>query len=124
MRRGVKIIVTVLLLLVAVLVYLVARQGGDMARLSYSPLDISQVGDGVYRGAAETLLVAADVEVTIQNGILRSVHITRHQNGLGKAAETITDTMVAQNTLDVDAVSGATVSSKVIQSAVYNALTK
>lgn len=102
--------------------FVIVRQGRDMAHLSFAPVALSDVADGVYTGAAETLLVKAAVEVTVENGALRDIRIVRHDNGMGGAAEATVQTMVAENTLTVDAVSGATVSSKVLQSAVYDAL--
>ena len=128
MRQGVKIVIgavlVVLLLLAALLIFMVVKQGGEVKQLPFGTIDISQVADGIYHGSAKTTLVAAGVEVVAKDGALQSIRITHHQNGLGKAAESITDMMVHKNTLDVDAVSGATVSSKVIQSAVYQALMK
>lgn len=128
MRRGIKAAIwcvpVALLLLMALVLYIIIRQGSDTRALPYSPSDISRVADGIYYGSAETLLVKADVEVRVKSGALQSILITHHDNGFGAPAEAITDTMVAQNTLDVDAVSGATVSSRVIQSAAYTALEK
>lgn len=128
MRRRVKVAIGcglgLLALLIALILYIIVWQGGDTKALPYSPLDISQAADGTYLGSAETLLVKADVEVCVKAGALQGILITHHDTGLGAPAEAITNTMVAQNTLDVDAVSGATVSSKVIQSAVYDALAK
>jgi len=50
--------------------------------------------------------------------------ILNHQNGLGSKAEKIIEDMIKQNRYDVDIVSGATISSKVIKSAVFNGLQK
>lgn len=103
--------------------FVIARQGRETAQLPFESISIAGLADGVYTGTAETLLVKATVKVTVKNEALNSIRITRHENGMGSAAETTVQTMVAQNTLAVDAVSGATVSSKVLQSAVYDALT-
>ena len=48
--------------------------------------------------------------------------ILEHKSGRGGAAEAIADAMVARNRYDVDAVSGATLSSQTIKSAVSLAL--
>lgn len=111
-------------LLAALAAFVLFRQGADLARLPHGVVRPAALADGVYTGAAETLLVKAGVEVTVQGGALCQIRITRHDNGLGGAAEKTVQTMVAENTLAVDAVSGATVSSKVLQSAVYDALTR
>ena len=50
--------------------------------------------------------------------------VIEHQNGLGAKAEAITEDIIAQNDYDVDGVSGATLSSEAIKSAVSKALKK
>ena len=47
-----------------------------------------------------------------------------HQNGLGQSANAIVNEMLDKNTYEVDAISGATVSSEVIINAVNDALLK
>ena len=53
---------------------------------------------------------------------LQNIRILEHKNGRGQAAEAIVDQMLAEQRVDVDAVSGATNSSKVLQKAVEQAL--
>ncbi len=62
------------------------------------------------------------VLVTVKNHKISEIEILRHENGMGKPAESIVGTMIEKNTYDVDIVSGATISSKVIKNAVFNAL--
>ena len=52
------------------------------------------------------------------------IEIGEHQNGFGQSANDIVKDMVDKNTYDVDAVSGATVSSEIIMNAVNDALQK
>ena len=52
------------------------------------------------------------------------IEIVEHQNGFGQSANAIVKDMVDKNTYDVDAVSGATVSSEIIMNAVNDALQK
>ena len=87
-------------------------------------IDVSQVEDGVYDGYSEMGPVVVDVRVTMKSGRIEDIEIIRHQNGLGQSANAIIDDMVKKNTYDVDAVSGATVSSEIIMNAVNNALQK
>ena len=60
--------------------------------------------------------------MTVKEGRLESIEILRHENGKGKRAKAIVDDMVWNNDSEVDLVSGATVSSICIRSAVRNAL--
>ena len=55
---------------------------------------------------------------------LPSVHILEHNNGRGQAAESIVDRVTSSQSIEVDAVSGATFSSQTILKAVENALSK
>lgn len=92
--------------------------------LTIGELELSQTADGIYTGSAETMLVSAKVEVSVENHEIQSVKILEHQTGKGKPAEAIVDEIARQDSLDVDAVAGATYSSKVIRYAVYDALQK
>ena len=66
--------------------------------------------------------IYAKVEVTIQNGEITGIRILEHKNERGQAAEAVVDRIVAEQRIDVDAVSGATNSSTVLKKAVENAL--
>lgn len=50
------------------------------------------------------------------------IKIIEHENGLGGKAEKIVDDVISRQSLEVDALSGATVSSKYIIKAIENAL--
>ena len=86
--------------------------------------DLSKVDDGIYRGKLDTMLVKAEVEVSVVNHKIVSILIIKHENGKGKPAETIVDTIIKDNSTDVELVAGATMSSLVIRAAVIDALKK
>ncbi|MBP3888075.1 MAG: FMN-binding protein [Cellulosilyticum sp.] len=88
------------------------------------PIDMNQVADGFYEGSSDGGLVQVQVIVEVKDHQIKSVEILKHENGKGKPAEIITDDMVAKNTYDVDAISGATTSSQTIINAVNMALQK
>ena len=87
-----------------------------------TPVDISKVADGTYEGYSETMMVKARVLVTVESGKITDIEILEHECGKGHPAEAMIDDMIAENTVEVDAVSGATASSAVIKDAVRNAL--
>ena len=87
-------------------------------------IDMSKVEDGIYEGHSELGPVIVDVRVTVKSSEIIDIEILKHQNGLGQAANAIVEDMVDKNTYDVDAVSGATVSSEIIMNAVNDALQK
>lgn len=69
------------------------------------------------------LRAALDYKGTVEDGAITEVTLTDYHSILGRGAEAIPEEIVAQQRIGVDAVSGATDSSTVIQKAVENALT-
>ena len=89
---------------------------------TFEEINISDISDGVYIGEYDVNFIYAKVEVTVQNGEITNINILEHRNERGKAAEAITNKIVDEQKIDVDAISGATTSSTVIKKAVENAL--
>ncbi len=85
-------------------------------------IDMTQIQDGIYVGNAEVLWIAADVKVIVKAHKIESVDLIRHKNERGSGAEVIPERVVEAQSLQVDTVSGATNSSKVILKAIENAL--
>jgi uncharacterized protein with FMN-binding domain len=79
--------------------------------------------DGTYQGSYDSGMVKAIVDVTISTGTIERIDILKHECGLGKPAEAIVNVIVEAQSLDVDAVAGATYSSLVILKAIEMALT-
>lgn len=88
----------------------------------FTDINIASISDGIYTGECDTGVIYARVEVTVEEGKLLNVNILEHRHERGAAAEVIADQMVQEQRTDVDVVSGATNSSKVIRMAVENAL--
>lgn len=93
-----------------------------LAETIFTAVDISSIADGEYIGDFESGMVYAKVEVVVSDGIMTDIKILEHVNGMGSSGESITDTMLTEQTTDVDTASGATISSKVIRKAIENAL--
>jgi len=87
--------------------------------------DLALKTDGIYRGNydLEGTPVNVTLDVTIQNHKIADIKILKHScSPIGKKAEKITGRIIEVQNLDIDAVSGATGSSKAIIKAVENAL--
>lgn len=84
--------------------------------------DLARLEDGVYQGEWSIPPVTAGVEVTMEDGRIAAVQLVRHDHGLGSGAESLPRAVVESQSLELDAVSGATVSSKCILKAVETAL--
>ena len=101
---------------------IVLKEYRELESIDKTPVDISNVPDGVYEGYSETTLVKARVRVSVSDGRIDNIEILEHECGKGKPAEAIIEDIIGGNTTEVDAVTGATVSSEVIKAAVRNAL--
>lgn len=84
--------------------------------------NVENFADGSYIGEYDVGYIYAKVNVTVKDGKMLSVELLEHRTELGKAAEVITENIVKQQQVKVDAVTGATNSSRVIMKAVENAL--
>jgi uncharacterized protein with FMN-binding domain len=84
--------------------------------------DLSKLVDGAYNGSYKAFPIEAEVEVTVENQRIKGINLTKHKHGQGAAAEVITSNVVEAQSLEVDIISGATYSSKVILKAIENAL--
>ncbi len=89
---------------------------------TFEDINISDIPDEVYVGEYDVDFIYAKVEVTVQNGEITNINILEHRHERGKTAEVIADSIVDEQKIDVDAISGATNSSTVIKKAVENAL--
>jgi uncharacterized protein with FMN-binding domain len=97
----------------------------DMASLDIAEvpaIDLTAVDDGAYEGAYKALPISVEVLVTVREHRITEIDLIKHTNGQGEAAEAITGSVVEAQSLQVDAVSGATYSSKVILLAIGDAL--
>ena len=93
-----------------------------LTNMKIEDVDLSKISDGKYTGKYEMFPVSAVVDVTVKAHQISKIDLIKHVNGKGAAAETIPDAVVKAGSLKVDAVSGATFSSKVILKAIENAL--
>jgi len=87
--------------------------------------DLTQLSDGVYRGVCDLSGTPVDVtlDVSIKDNKISNIEIVRHMcSPIGKKAEKIIEHVIERQSLEIDAVSGATASSKAILKAVENAL--
>ena len=125
-KKAVLFAVMLLLLigLVRGIIYLksVADYKQAVKETTFEEINISDISDGVYIGEYDVDFIYAKVEVTVQNGEITNINILEHRHERGKTAEVITDSIIDEQKIDVDAISGATNSSTVIKKAVENAL--
>ena len=95
-----------------------------IAPLRKEPVNIGRIPDGVYAGSAGSWPNKAEVRVTVREGRMTGIELVRHwASWIGRKAEpVIPRRIIEKQRADVDAVTGATNSSRVIMHAVYDAL--
>lgn len=129
MKKRAKTIIGVVALIVIpvgafVANYLISVQRYQAAveNITYDNADASNIPDGAYIGECNVQYIYAKVEVSVKDGVITNIELLEHRHERGEAAAGIVQDMVAEQRIDVDAVAGATNSSKVIKKATDNAL--
>lgn len=89
-----------------------------------SDVDLSATNDGVFTATHKVLPIDVEVQVSIENHKITQILLVKHFNGQGKAAEILPSRILETQSLQVDAIAGATYSSKVIVKAIQTALVK
>jgi len=94
----------------------------EIGSLTVEHIDVSAVRDGCYQGSQRNGPVTAKVWVAVQGGKITEIELLRHSHGPDHGAEDVVARVVAEQSLQVDAVTGATYSSKVVLKAIESAL--
>ena len=125
MKKWMKVLLLLILVLVIGSVLVFNYLAGNLKKLMDEPVSImnfDEIADGNYEGEYSSFPVNAKVNVTVIDHEITQIDILEHGHGKGAEGEKITDSIIEQQSLDVDVISGATYSSKVILHAVENAL--
>ena len=85
---------------------------------------LENINVGDYYGSCDVGYIYAKVKVVVKEHKISDIILIEHRNERGAKAEGIIDLIISKQTVDVDAVSGATNSSKVIKKAIVNAMEK
>ncbi|MEJ5273573.1 MAG: FMN-binding protein [Spirochaetota bacterium] len=125
-------IFTVVFIIIFLIIFLIGikyfqkieRYKNQVEQITINEIDLSNIEDGTYYGSYNTIFVSAKVEVIVKDHKILDIKIIEHINGKGKPAETIINDVIKEQKLNVDIVSGATASSKVILKAIEEALSK
>ncbi len=117
-----KEVLLVMTLLAAVLAG--CKNSAEIKALRIQAIEFSGVKDGTYEGLQDSKLVTAKVQATMKGGRMTDLRLLEHKHGPFHGAEAIVPKVLEAQSLNVDAVSGSTASSKVILKAVESALLK
>ena len=90
--------------------------------LEIGTVDLNTVTDGEYIGVCQNKILIAVVKVRIQNHEIIDIEVLEHKASYMGQAERIAGEVCAGQTLEVDAISGATFTSDTVLKAIDNAL--
>jgi uncharacterized protein with FMN-binding domain len=87
-------------------------------------VNLDSLKNGEYYGEYDAYFVAAKVKVMVEDHQIINIELIEHENGRGKAGEKVIPRVLEKQNLEVDTITGATASSKVILKAIELALTE
>ena len=108
-----------------IMLLIVSCNTSSLAEIKAFLPDMSEKSNGVYRGSYSLsgTPVRVTLDVTVQDNDIIEIIIIEHTGSpIGRRAERIIQTIIDEQSLEIDAISGATGSSKAILKAVENAL--
>ncbi len=126
MKKGLKaLLIIVGVLVVLMIAFIVFVMGGKDAALNakIGDVNLAVVNDGTYTGSYGFLRFGNTVEVTVKDHAITEIHVVKPQVlAKPETMDTLTQEVLAVQNLQVDAVSGATATSKAFLKAVESAL--
>ncbi len=94
----------------------------ELKGIEIHEVDLSSIPDGTYEGEYKVFPIHVILNVSVRNHEITGIDLIKHDNGQGAPAEALLDEIVKEQKIDLDAVSGASYSSRVILLAVEDAL--
>ncbi len=95
---------------------------GYVRKMTVNPVDLSTIADGVYAGRFKKGRFSYSVEVTVKDHRIQAVQATDPRQVTSPIIEQIFARIVQEQTVKVDTVSGASLTTKAVSKAAENAL--
>ncbi len=92
--------------------------------LSIGTVDLNTVADGEYIGVCQNKILFAVVKVEVQDHKITDIEVVEHKASYMEQAEQIAGAVSSAQSLEVDAITGATLTSDTVLKAIENALEK
>ncbi|MCD8037351.1 MAG: FMN-binding protein [Clostridiales bacterium] len=100
----------------------VGEKFDEVVNVPITEINLEELADGTYTGEYTYETLYAKVSVIVKGADIKKITIEDFVTEKGQDAENIIDSIVDENSVMVDDISGATDSSRVIKLAVINAL--
>lgn len=128
MKKGILITLGIIVLLIVLSPFVrdyidLINYNREIENLQIESPEIEGLEDGEYYGEYVVYAIEARVRVLVQSGEIIEIDL-EHEHERGYNAEEVTGRVINQQSLEVDMVSGATHSSKVILKAIEKALSQ
>jgi len=121
------IIIGVVVIAIGILSSLMLCNTAEMKRVRAMPINdinLSSISDGVYKGDYSYGGFTYEVEVTVKEHKIETINVLKNRNtSHAKSAEGVIGKVLKTQSVNLDAVSGATTTSKALLKAIENALT-
>jgi uncharacterized protein with FMN-binding domain len=124
LRIFVIVFLSVIVLFICFGVYMMQGQK-EILNTKINDIDLSSINDGIYIGKFNGHRWSNTVEVTVKDHIITNIEFTKGQVfRVREVEDELIDKVISNQSLNVDTVSGGTVSSKAILKAIENAFKK
>lgn len=110
------VVITLLIAFVAIAILLRPQP------LEIGSVDLNSVDDGEYIGICQNKILLAVVRVNVKGHKITNIEILEHKTSYMEQAKQIADDVCSRQSLNVDAVSGATLTSDTVLKAIESAL--
>ena len=90
--------------------------------LDIGTVDLNTIADGEYIGVCQNKILFAVVNVEIQNHKIIGIEVVEHKASYMEQAKQIAGAVCSEQSIEVDAISGATLTSDTVLKAIENAL--
>ncbi|UCF70143.1 MAG: FMN-binding protein [candidate division WOR-3 bacterium] len=119
---GLGILLALIIVLGGALFFRTWLMAKHIQSIEIEDVDLSKIDDGVYPGVFADFLVAIKLNVTVKEHQITNIEIIEQRSGPGYEALETVDRILEAQSPKVEAVTGATGSSRTIMIAVQNAL--
>lgn len=125
-KFNIIIIFLIVFIVISVLIFNIFSKKvvSDAKTLTIKEINFNQIEDGEYLGNYKIFPVEVKVKVTIKDKEVINIELLEHFNGLGTPAEEVINQIIIKQSLQVDNITGATLSSIVIKKAVEDSFEK
>lgn len=121
-KRGIPILITIVITLLAGFVFMAFMLRPKA--LDINDVDFNTIADGEYIGICQNKILFAVVKVHVKDHEISDIEILEHKDSYMEQAQQIANDVCSNHSLEVDAISGATLTSKTVLKAIENALTE